>query len=180
MKHLAIISVLAASQCAETADSPEPPKQQAAPDAGPAAVDAGEPASIGVVDWLEAGPPPFQVPTRRLALPDLNASLIAPVGAHVEKVPGAVHVKLGEGRNFWLEVTDAAVDLADVRAHLDSETSELNRDLEDVVLWNEDDRWYFQYAGTLACSNPTRARHDRGDVDVMIASCRSLESSPKD
>ena len=172
MKHVALAALLGAAQCGDQPPKPAPSKKSAdvgQPDAG---LDAR--ATTIAMDWMQPGPAPFDVPTRRLELPEMDVSILAPVGTRVEKAPGTLHVKLGEGRNFWLEITDAAVDLGEVRSRLDSETSEIDRELDDVVVWNEEDRWYFQYAGTLACSNPPQAQHDRGDLEIMIAACRSL------
>jgi hypothetical protein len=189
MKHfIAIGAVLAASQCPTTPPGGEETKTDAttevAADAGTekpekeAAADAGKPdVAPPSTAWLEAGPPPFDVPTHRIELPGLMATMLAPIGTDVEETAEGVTLRLGEGKNFWLDVSDAAVDLDEVRELQESETEELVDRWEDAVVWNEGDRWFFQYSGNLSCANPSQARHDVRDVEVMIAACQSLEAS---
>lgn len=185
MKSFVIIaSVLAASQCApEPSGGPKgAPKapdagaaHAAAPDVGaepPRSADAGP--ARGVAAWVEPGPPPFTVPTKRVHLDGLGATMLVPVGVRVEARPAGVLVLLGEGDNFAMNISDSASDLSDVSAMLRSETVELPERDDGAVVWNEDGRWYFQVAGMYSCWNPGAASHGKDDVEMMIASCKSI------
>lgn len=185
MKYVLTLGViLAASQCPSvptgveegsdetvetTAEEPDASTEEA-PDTGSA--DAG---STPDAAWLEPGPPPFDVPTRRIALPGYDATMRVPVGTDVLLGREKVEVRLGEGKNFWFEVSDAFIDLDEVRELQESETAGFDDRWEDAVVWNEAEHWFFQYSGAFSCSNPANARHDLGDVELMIAACRSIE-----
>lgn len=194
MKLLALIPlVLAASQCpgATSDTSPETNGTIAADtatgagtdeDVGVKSVDTGvsDVESSGPTLNLTPGPAPFEVPTERISLEGLDATMLVPVGTRVEKSGAGLRVRFGEGKNYWLDVSDNTVDLGELRNRLDSETSEPIDRFENAVVWNEGEFWFFQQDGVLSCGNPPTARHQLVDIDVMVASCRSIELSAEE
>lgn len=185
MKSLAVISlVLATPQCmAEPSGAPA--SKVHAPDAGVVAstADAGTDASDTANDHVAAaaallrvGPAPFTVPTHRIAWPQHRAMILVPEGARVDGDGTGATVAVGEGRNFKYRLSASGGDRPDP-AWLQSETTDTERE-DGAIVWRDEDRWYFRAQhDTFSCWNPLASKHNAAAVEMMIASCLSIETA---
>ena len=172
MKTVLILGVLAASQCAAEPSGDSKPVSGA--DAGVESEDASVPDTSWISEvrakHLTAGPEPFSVPTTRIAWPQLQATVLVPRGARLVGVGDSASVLLGEGANFHYRVTP--VDSAALEPQVEA------RD-DGARVWQEGHAWRFDVrTESFACTNdlPGALRHDLEDVEMMIASCRGIES----
>ena len=183
MKSITVIAVvIAASQCTsepsggpEQSDAasqpPAPRKDAGSPDAGADAAtsaDAGAAEQGTVSDLITPGPAPFTVPTTQVRA--LEFELVAPQGTRVSERGDHANVVLGEGANFAMRVEPSG--------RAEPATEQVAADDDGLRVWNAADAWFFTLrTDTLVCSNPLDAAHDREDVDMMIASCRSAKTA---
>ena len=189
MKTIVIIStVLAASQCMPEPSGPDK-KAQATVDASAVETterDAGADADADAATsspeqvaqrLLQPGPAPFSVPTARVQWPQQNATLLAPRGAVIERSADGTRVVLGEGRNFAYLVRAASEEDGAFEPPDAPGTTVVPRE-DGAAMWYRDGRWFFR--GTFdrfTCWNADSAHH-RDDVEMMIASCKSVETTP--
>ena len=193
MKSLVLIgAVLAASQCLPEPSDPasgSTPSSKAqdagstadattAADAGASEKDGGR--SAAAKRLLEPGPAPFTVPTHRISWPQQQATVLVPRGARLEGSGEDALVVVGEGRNFAYHVSGDVGGGPDSAALLESEAEERAERTDGAEVWNEGERWYFRATfGDFSCWNSSEHEHDKGDVEMMIASCKSIERGAK-
>lgn len=174
MKAVAsLILLLGVTQCSSEPEKGAEKEAKESPsdvDAGARERDGGATASRAPdFAWLTPGPAPFNVPTRRLELPAYEASVVVPVGTTARVRGDAVEVKLGEGKNLWFVVTNEPVEL-------EASGMVIERG-DDFVVWERGGAWFFARRGELSCRSVEDASHDQGDVRMMLAACRSIEST---
>lgn len=187
---LFIGAVLAASQCVPEPSDPAGSKtatngseQAQSPDAG-SPEDAAADTDLGAVTaeaarrLLQPGPAPFTVPTTEISWPQQRAMLRVPQGTKLEGDSDRARVHLGEGYNFAYSV--APTGQVELTAPGEGATVQARED--GALVWYGDGHWFFSGTfGGFDCWNDTKSKHDREDVEMMLASCRSIEqgtSSP--
>lgn len=182
-----IASVLGATQCLPAEPSGNPtsattnattsaPAPVTAEQAAPASAPAPEP-SARDLSWLTPGPPPFTVPTERIELGELRATMIVPRGAQVVRTDSGTLVTLGEGKNYAMLVSSDGAALGDTADRVGSELADGEPRDDGAVVWQDDGWWRFEMRAALTCWNREGSRHGADDVETMIASCLSVEES---
>lgn len=133
--------------------------------------------------------PAFELAPTDLTIDDFNATIQAPKGAAASTDAGTAHIKLDDGKRFWVQVSLQAPDLKAVKAAAEKNTVQklvrVHTEADDVLIYESTafgrtsvwlDMAVRVGARRVHCaSGRGQFNYDLGHIQAFKAACESLE-----